>query len=142
MRLSVLLALLALPCGAGTQPMPQPPRAPVLVHVVASGNDAVGLQLVAAVHARLHAVADMASAEGMADAHVRLKIATLDPDDGAGRRTVYSIVITVRPRERDADVYWNNLVDTCERANVQACARGIVAEAGAAADSLPANRAP
>ena len=142
MRLPVLLAMLALPFCAGANPLEQPPRAPVLVHVVASGNDAVGLQLVAAVHARLQAVADMSPVDGMADARVRLKIATLDPDSGAGRRTVYSIVITVRPRERDADVYWNNLVDVCEGANVQTCARGIVAEAGAAADSLPPGPAP
>ncbi len=134
MRVSMLVALLLLPGGAAAQ---APPRAPTLVHLVASGNDAVGLQLVAAVHARLHATDDMAAVDGMADARVRLKIATLDPDDGAGRRTVYSIVIAVRPRQRDADLYWNNLVGVCERSRVEACARGIVEETAAAAQSLP-----
>jgi len=111
-------------------------EAPISVHVSASAVDAIGRQFVDAVRAQLRASPDLALVEESKGARIRLKIATLDPDNGSARRTVYSVVVTVRPADRDVDVYWNNYVGLCGQARVQACARSIVDEAAAPTASL------
>jgi hypothetical protein len=112
------------------------PEAPISIHVSASAEDIVGRQFVDAVRAQLRESADLALVDASKGARIRLKIATLDPDNNSGRRTVYSVVVTVRPVDREADLYWNNYVGLCGQARVQACARSIVEEAGAPAASL------
>ncbi|HEY5804065.1 MAG TPA: hypothetical protein VIT90_10275 [Lysobacter sp.] len=112
------------------------PEAPISIHVSASSEDAIGRQFVGAVRAQLRESADLALVDASKGARIRLKIATLDPDNDSGRRTVYSVVVTVRPVDREADVYWNNYVGLCGQARVQACARSIVEEAVAPAASL------
>ncbi|UNK50936.1 hypothetical protein MNR01_08030 [Lysobacter sp. S4-A87] len=111
-------------------------EAPISVHVSASAVDAVGRQFVDAVREQLRESPDLALVEASNGARIRLKIATLDPDNDSARRTVYSVVVTVRPVDREVDVYWNNYVGLCGQARVQACARSIVEEAGAPAASL------
>lgn len=112
------------------------PEAPITVHVAASAVDAVGRQLVEAIAKQLRQSTDLSPVDVANGARIRLKIATLDPDNGSGRRTVYSVVVAVRPVDRELDVYWNNHVGLCGQARVQACARSIVEEAGAPAASL------
>ncbi|QSX74838.1 hypothetical protein HIV01_017095 [Lysobacter arenosi] len=112
------------------------PEAPLTVHVSASAVDPVGRQFVEAIAEQLRQSTDLVPVDVANGARVRLKIATLDPDDNIGRRTVYSVVVTVRPVDRELDVYWNNYVGLCGQARVQACARSIVDEAGAPAASL------
>lgn len=119
-------------------PVADPPaaEAPISVHVSASAVDAVGRQFVDAVRQQLRASPDLTLVDESKGARIRLKIATLDPDNNSARRTVYSVVVTVRPADRDVDVYSNNYVGLCGQARVQACARDIVEEAGAPAASL------
>lgn len=50
-------------------------------------------------------------------------------------RPVHSVMVTVRPVDREADMYWNNYVGLCH-ARVQACVRSIVEEIAATAASL------
>lgn len=112
------------------------PEAPITVHIAASAADAVGRQFVEAIAEQLRQSTDLVPVDVANGARVRLKIATLDPDNGIGRRTVYSVVVTVRPTDRELDVYWNNYVGLCGQARVQACARSIIEEAGAPTTSL------
>ncbi|MGO4222912.1 hypothetical protein AB4Y64_13800 [Lysobacter sp. TAF61] len=131
--------------GAAQSATPAPPEAPpvdvpqdvaITVQVSASAQDKVGRLFVEAIREQLRQSLDLALVEDSKDARIRLKVATLDPDNGIGRRTVYSVVVTVRPADRDLDVYWNNYVGLCGQARVPACARNIVDEAGAPTASL------
>lgn len=130
MRTLLILLLLA------QTPVALAQSVPFGVHVTSTADDTVGRQFVYEIREKLRSSNGLSFADTDSEALIRLKIVTLDPDSGRGVRTIYSVVLTVRPLDRDADMYWNNFVGICGQAAVESCARGIVAETDSAAVTL------
>ena len=124
MRTFIAIILLIL-CAA---PNARAQSSPLAVHLESSADDSVGRQLVYEVKEQLRSSNGLSFADIKSESIIRLKLVTLDPDNGVGSRTIYSVVITMRPIDRDQDVYLTNLVGICGGAVVESCARTIVAE--------------
>jgi len=103
------------------------------VHIASTANDSVGRQFVYELREKIRASHGLRLENRSVDAIIRLKIVTLDPISSGlrgniGDNTIYSIVFTFRPMDRDAEIYWGNFVGICGASKIESCARNIVAE--------------
>jgi len=73
---------------------------------------------------------------------LRLKLVTLNPDDGSSQnQTVYSKVLVFHPDSGGLDLYLSSSVGTCGRNKVDQCAETIFADIDEWADAIRKNPA-
>ncbi|MFO1408641.1 MAG: hypothetical protein U1F08_14085 [Steroidobacteraceae bacterium] len=109
----------------------------VPVYLGATADDPVGSRLAYRIKEQIRKSGQMEFVPSASDAFVGLNLTTLDPDDAA-RRTVYSLVVTIRDfSAKDAELfyYWSSYVGTCGTNKVDECAESIAADVDQVVDS-------
>lgn len=125
MKMILLCLALVLPMANKAQAQ-QPP---VPVHVLSTTDDPTGTQLLYHYRERLRASQGMNLVGTREESLIRVKFVTLDPSNGEnGLTTVYSLVLTVRQFDRDADVYWTHFVGICPQRETVQCADSLAAQ--------------
>lgn len=97
------------------------------VFVRATAEDRVGSLLAYQLREEIRKSGGMELVASENDARFIVRLITIDPDE-SGSRTVYSVVLTAKQFDRDATIYWTNIVGVCGMNRVPTCAQSLAAE--------------